>query len=443
MVRASNNPTGRYLLATVVGLLAISLVVLAFAVGYVVRGDGNAAPTTAANNSSSSSDGTAGNFSNLNQIVKLLQDKYVDPDKIDQESLYEAAINGMLQTLSDSGVFYVDPNTVKTSVGPSGTFDGIGATVSSSNNQIVIVAPIEGTPAERAGIKPGDVILSVDGEPTEGWTQEKAVLKIRGPRGSKVSLQIRHADGTEETLDIERDEIKVQSVTTVPPGGVLKDGAGTNIDDIGYIHIREFSLTTADEMRTVLKDMATSKKGIVLDLRNNPGGLLDTTVAVADEFLDSGTILSERDRSDSQGPTTTAKRGGLATQIPVVVILNRFSASGSEVLAAALHDNNRGTIVGEKSFGKGTVNVKNDLKDGGQLYVSVAKWLTPSGTQIDGVGIRPDIDVKLSDEDIDARRDVQLFKALDVLRNTNTTPVAALTPAGGATPTSATATSGG
>src|SRR5437763_15365656 len=148
MVRASNNPIGRYLLATVVGLLAISLVVLAFAVGYVVRGDGNSSPTTAASNSSASSDGSAGNFSNLNQIVKLLQDKYVDPDKIDQESLYEAAINGMLQTLSDSGVFYVDPNTVKTSVGPSGTFEGIGATDSSSNNQIVIVAPIEGTPAE-------------------------------------------------------------------------------------------------------------------------------------------------------------------------------------------------------------------------------------------------------------------------------------------------------
>src|SRR5439155_624793 len=156
----------------------------------------------------------------------------------------------------------------------------------------IIVAPIEGTPAERAGIKPGDVILSVDGESTEGWTQEKAVLKIRGPRGSKVSLQVKHADGTEETLDIERDEIKVQSVTTVPPGG-----------------------------------------------------LLDTTVAVADEFLDSGTILSEQDRGGQQGPTTSAKKGGLATQIPVVVILNRFSASGSEVLSAALHDNNRATIV--------------------------------------------------------------------------------------------------
>ena len=290
----------------------------------------------------------------------------------------------------------------------------------------------------------GDQIITINGESTEGWTQEKAVLKIRGPRGSKVSLQVKHADGTEETLDIERDEIKVQSVTTVPPGGVLKDGAGTNIDDIGYIHIREFSLTTADEMRAVLKDMVPAKKGVILDLRNDPGGLLDTTVAVADEFLDSGTILSEQDRGGQQGPTTTAKKGGLATQIPVVVILNRFSASGSEVLSAALHDNNRATIVGEKSFGKGTVNVKNDLKDGGQLYVSVAKWLTPNGTQIDGVGIRPDIDVTLSDADIDARRDVQLFKALDVLRSTNTTPATDSTPTGGTTPSaSATSTTGG
>ncbi len=443
MVEAPNtNSSGRYLLATVVGLLAVSLIVLAFAVGYVVRGDSKTA-TTASSTNSSTTDTSGANFSNLNQIVKLLQDKYVDPDKIDQESLYQAAINGMLQTLSDSGVFYVDPNTVKTSVGPSGTFEGIGATVSSSNNQIVIVAPIEGTPAERAGIKAGDVIEEVDGESTDGWTQEKAVIKIRGPRGSTVSIKVRHTDGTEETLSIERDEIKVQSVTTVPPGSVLKDGAGTTIDDVGYIHIREFSLTTADEMRTALQGM-TGKKGIILDLRNNPGGLLDTTVQVADEFLDSGTILEERDRGDQANPPITAKRGGLATQIPVVIILNRFSASGSEVLSAALHDNNRATIVGEKSFGKGTVNVKNDLRDGGQLYVSVAKWLTPNGAQIDGVGIRPDIEVKLSNDDIDARRDTQLFKAIDVLRGTNTTPAQATAPSASTTPAAdATSAAGG
>ncbi len=426
---------------TVVGLLAVSILVLSFAVGYVVRGDGGSKTTPAATaNNDASANKSQGDtdFKNLNDIFNLLQSKYVDPDVVDRQTLYQAAINGLLQTFPDSGTFYVDPNTVKTSVGPSGKFDGIGATVASQNGQIVIVAPIEGTPAERAGLTAGDVILEVDGESTDGWTQEKAVLKIRGPRGSTVKLKIRH-DTDEKTLEIERDEIKVQSVTTQPPGGSLKDGSGADITDIAYIHIREFSEPTKDEMQTALKNAVSSgAKGVILDLRNNPGGLLRTTADIADEFLDGNqVILTERERDGSE-QKFTAHAGGAATQIPVVIIMNRFSASGSEVLAAALHDNSRATIVGEKSFGKGTVNVSNDLKDGGQLYISIAKWLTPNGTQIDGVGIRPDIEIKLSDVDIDMRRDVQLFKAIDVLRGTDTTPKetpVADTPTPVATPT--------
>lgn len=412
----------------VVGLLAVSILVLVFAVGYVVRGDGNS--TSAATDSSgtaTASDKSASSntdFKNLEQIYKLLQDRYVNPDLVDRAELYQAAINGMLQTFPDSGTFYVDPNTVKTSVGPSGKFEGIGATVASQNGQIVIVAPIEGTPAERAGLKAGDAILEVDGESTEGWTQEKAVIKIRGPRGTNVKLKVRHSGGGEVTLDIDRDEIKVQSVTTQPPTGTLKDGSGADITDLAYIHIREFSEPTKDQMHAALQNAVDSgKKGIILDLRNNPGGLLRTTADIADEFLDGDkTILTEKERDGSE-QKFASHAGGVATSIPVVIIMNRFSASGSEVLAAALHDNQRATIVGEKSFGKGTVNISNELKDGGQLYVSIAKWLTPNGTQIDGVGIRPDIDVKLSDDDIDARRDVQLQKAIDVLRGTNFAPV--------------------
>jgi len=427
----------------VLGLLAVSILVLAFAVGYVVNngGSSSAAPSPASNGDTSSN---ADDFATLNQIYSLLQQKYVDPDLIDRDTLYQSAITGMLQPFPDSGTFYVDPNTVKTSVGPSGKFEGIGATVASQNGEIIIVAPIENTPAERAGVKAGDVILEVDGESTQGWTQEKAVIKIRGQAGTTVSLKLRHTDGSEETLAIERDEIKVKSVTTQPPGGSLKDGAGNDITDVGYIHIREFTEQTTDEMKAALKDVvATNKRGVILDLRNNPGGLLRTTADVADEFLDGDkTIITERERDGSES-SIKSKSGGAATTIPVVIILNRFSASGSEVLAAALHDNDRGTIVGEKSFGKGTVNVSNDLKDGGQLYISVAKWLTPNGTQIDGVGIRPDIAVTLSDDDIDARRDVQLFEAIDVLRGTDTTPPTALTPqpttspAADATPTRA------
>jgi carboxyl-terminal processing protease len=425
---------------SVLGLLATSIFVLVFALGYVVRGPGSANSPTTSSGAPDSATGSA-DFNILNDIVKILQQKYVDPDLIDQQTLYQSAITGMLQTLPDSGTFYVDPNTVKTSVGPSGKYDGIGATVAEQNGQIVIVAPIETTPAERAGIEAGDVILEVDGESTSGWTQEKAVLRIRGERGSKVTLKVRHSDGQEQTIEIVRDEIKVQSVTTQPPGGALRDGAGTLIDDVGYIHIREFTEQTADEMHKALQDIvASNRRGVIIDLRNNPGGLLSATVDAASEFVDGGTLLLTEQERDGKETRFTARDGGIATEIPVVIILNRFSASGSEVLAAALHDNDRATLVGEKSFGKGTVNISNKLKDGGELYVSVAKWLTPNGTQIDGVGIRPDIQVTLSADDIDARRDVQLFKAIDVLRGTDTTPAAALTPSPEPTTTEATPT---
>jgi carboxyl-terminal processing protease len=426
---------------TIVSLLAVSILVLAFALGYVINDGGSEASTP--QTSSEDPEGSF-DFETLNQIEDLLGDKYVDPDRIDTQTLYESAISGMLDTLTDSGTFYVDPNTVATSIGPSGTFDGIGATVAEQNGEIIIVAPIEDTPAERAGLTSGDVIVEVDGESTEGWSTEKAVIEIRGPRGTTVTLLVRHNDGSEETLEIERDEIQVDSVTTLPPGGTLQDGAGNDITDLAYIYIREFSDTTDEEIRAALEEAVDSgKAGVILDVRDNPGGLLSTTIAVADEFLDDGVILSERER-DGTETSQQARDGGAATDIPVVILQNRFSASGAEVLAAALQDNGRATIVGEKSFGKGTVNVKNDLADGGQLYVSVARWLTPDGTLIDGVGIRPDIEVLLSDEDIDLRRDVQLMKAIDVLRGTNVAPVSSVTPTAEETPAAqATPTPGG
>ena len=422
---------------SVLGLLAVSVLVLAFALGYVLRGHsgGSTGASTTSDNAPSASSTATVNFNTLNDILTLLEQKYVDPSLINPQTLYDSAITGMLQTLPDSGTFYVDPNTVKTSVGPSGTFDGIGATVAEQNGQIVIVAPIDNTPAQRAGIQAGDVILAVDGESTQGWTQEKAVLKIRGPRGTKVTLKVRHTNGQEQTYTIERDEIKVDSVTTTPPGGTLRDGAGNPVTDIGYIRIREFTETTPDEVHKALQDIINSgKRGVILDLRNNPGGLLDATVAVASEFVDSGKLLLTEKERDGTETRFTAHSGGIATKLPVVIILNRFSASGSEVLSAALHDNGRATIVGEKSFGKGTVNVSNNLKDGGELYISVAKWLTPKGTEIDGVGIRPDIPVAQPDT-ANPSQDFPLFKAIDVLRGTNTTPASALTPSPEATPT--------
>jgi len=428
--------------AGVFGLLALAVVVLVFAIGYVFgdRGEESSASSAPPDNTTDS-EGLPRDtdFANLNEIFEIIEDKYMDPDVVDRETQYESAINGLLETFPDSGTFYVDPQTVATGIDLSGSFEGIGATVSTQNGEIVITSPIEDTPASRAGIQAGDVILEVDGESTQGWTQEKAVLKIRGPAGSEVTLKVRHPDGNEETVTLKREKITVESVTTIPPGGVLEDGSGEEITDVAYVHLREFNEPAKAEMQEALRDAVDSgKRGIIIDLRNNPGGLLRTTVDIADEFLDGDlVILSERGR-DGEEETYTSSDGGIATELPVVILQNRFSASGSEVLAAALQENGRAQIVGEKSFGKGTVNVSSDLSDGGQLYVSIAVWLTPNGLLIDGVGVRPDIDVQLTDEDIDLRRDVQLWTALDVIRGTDFAPdrpVSVATPV--ATPTSA------
>lgn len=396
---------------TVFSMLGAALLALAFTIGFVVADDnGGGSAQQPAPQSSSEVD-----FDALNEILQILRRDYIEPDRIDTETMYQGAIDGLLEPVKDTGTFYVDPRTYRTTVGPEGTFDGIGATVAEENGEIVIVAPIEGTPAERAGLQRGDVILEVDGESTRGWTVEEAVLKIRGERGTTVRLRIRHPDGSEEELAIERAEIKVESVTTIPPGGELKNAAGETVTDLGYIQIREFNRPTEREVERAIEELRDAgARGIILDLRNNPGGLLETTVNIADLFLDAGTILIEQHK-DGTEQVYRAREGGLATDLPVVILLNQFSASGSEVLAAALRDNDRATIVGEKSFGKGTVNVPRELSDGGALFVTIARWLTPDRVQIDGVGISPDVQVTLSDEDIDLRRDAQLFRAIDLL----------------------------
>lgn len=396
---------------TVYSLLGVALLALAFTVGYVVA-DNDGAPSPSP--SPAAEEGQI-DFRALNEILDILRRDYIDPDLIDPETMYQGAIDGLLESVKDTGTFYVDPRTYKTTVGPEGTFDGIGATVAEQNGEIVIVAPIEGTPAERAGLQRGDVILEVDGESTKGWTVEQAVVRIRGQRGTIVTLKIRHPDGSEEVVSIERAEIKVQSVSTIPPGGELKNAAGQTVTDIGYIQIREFNRPTEGEVERAIRDLREAgARGIILDLRNNPGGLLETTVNIADMFLDSGAILYE-EHKDGTEQVYQAREGGPATDLPVVILINQFSASGSEVLAAALRDNGRATIVGEKSFGKGTVNVPRELSDGGALFVTIARWLTPRRVQIDGVGITPDVQVTPSDEDIDLRRDAQLLRAIDLL----------------------------
>jgi carboxyl-terminal processing protease len=408
---------------TVLTLLAAAIIALAFSVGVVVNDTNGGGSQTAAPAEAGLSSSEKVDFKTLNQILDILNKEYVDPSRLDDRALYEAAINGLLQSLSDKGTFYVDPDTYRINVLPSsGTFEGIGATVSQQGGEIVIVAPIRGTPAEAAGIRAGDVILAVDGESTQGWTVDQAVIKIRGAAGTPVTLTIRHSDQTTEDITIIREEIKVESVSTTPPGGALKDENGDAVTDLAYVRVSEFTGRTDDELSPVLRDISNGGyKGLILDLRGNPGGLLDATVGVADMFLDRGIILVEVSKSGDER-VYNATGGGEAVDIPLAVLVDQFSASGSEVLSAAIQENGRGILVGEKTFGKGTVNIARPLSDGGALFVSIARWLTPQRVQIDGVGIRPDIEVALSDEDINLRRDSQLLRAIDYLRSPTATP---------------------
>ena len=278
---------------------------------------------------------------------------------------------------------------------------------------MVIVQPLPGTPAERAGIRAGDIVLEIDGESTEGWSVEKAVLRVRGRTGTTVELLIRHAEGTEELIPITRDEILVASVETEPPGGVLKNGNDNEVADLAYIRIRTFTARTPGELRRAI-DEAGDVAGLILDVRGNPGGLLVETAQTADLFLDGGTILAQVDR-DGNEQVFNAQRGTV-TDIPVAILQDEFSASGSELLAAALQENGRAIVVGAPSFGKGTVSQAVELSNGGAVYVSIARWLTPDRNLIEGRGVIPDIEVELTVEDIEARRDVALHRAIDALR---------------------------
>jgi carboxyl-terminal processing protease len=393
-------------------LFIIVIALLFFVIGRETAPDNGSARNVASSGPSSSQF----DYGVLNDIRSILGRDYVKPDNLDDQTLYEAAINGLLNSLNDSGTYYIDPDTYKVNVLPSGTFEGIGATISQQGNEIVVVAPIKNTPAEAAGIKSGDVILAVDGESTAGWTTEKTVLKIRGPKGTQVKVKIRHFDtDKEEELTLTRAPINVESVSTVAPPQGFKNSAGQEVSGIGYIRIREFTARTPGELEEAIKEtQAAGARAIVLDVRGNPGGLLNAVVTVADMFLDRGTILVQRSK-DGREQNFTA-RNGVSSNVPIVILQNKFSASAAEVLAAALQDNGRATIVGEKSFGKATVNIARELKDGGAVFISIAQWLTPNGALIDKVGVRPDVEIVPTDEDIDLRRDPQFARAIDILQ---------------------------
>lgn len=424
----NSNAARNALVAVLSALIGVLLIAAGFLAAFIVVDDGDepaapaavaevtatptaeapAAPEAAVPGDSAIHPGI------IAEIVDIIEEDYVDPDLVDRQFLYEGAVRGVFTALNDPHSTYIDPDTFQVSRNDfDGAFQGIGATIAQQDNYVVIVRPLPGTPAERAGIRAGDLILEVDGESAEGWSVQEAVLRIRGPRGTTVELLVRHSDGTEELIPITRDEILVASVGTAPPGGVLRDRDGNEVTDIAYIRIRTFTARTPTELRRAIEE-AGDVNGLVLDVRSNPGGLLVETAQTADLFLDGGTILVQVDREGNEQVFNA--QPGRVTDIPVAILQDEFSASGSELLAAALQENDRAVVVGSDSFGKGTVSHARDLSNGGAVYVSIARWLTPDRNLIEGRGVIPDIEVELTVEDIEEQRDIALYRAIDALR---------------------------
>jgi carboxyl-terminal processing protease len=342
--------------------------------------------------------------------MAIVQREFYGPAPTDADILY-GAIRGAVRTLDDPHTVFVDPIEARRfEEDLNGSFEGIGATIEKRNDLIMIVAPLPDTPADRAGLRAGDTILAVDGESVQGVDLWEAILKIRGPRGENVTLTIlRDSRPAPFEVVIRRDRIDIPTVSTRT---ITQDDM-----TIGYIKLYSFNHNVAQPFRQDLRQlMRESPQGVILDLRDNPGGLLHVAVQIASEFIADGLILTERGKDDRRNHP--AIEGGVLAGLdapPVVVLVNRGSASASEIVAGAIQDHQRGVLIGETTFGKGSVQVSRDLRDGSNLRVSIARWFTPQGRQIHGLGLEPDIVVAQTDAEIEAGIDAQLERAVQYL----------------------------
>ncbi|UCD09172.1 MAG: S41 family peptidase [Dehalococcoidales bacterium] len=316
----------------------------------------------------------------VDQVWEIIWEEYVDRDKLDASTLSQGAIEGLVEALDDPYSSYLSPESFELSMGGiSGKFEGIGAYVGMRDDKITIIAPITGSPAEDAGVKAGDIILEVEGESVDDMTLNEVVLLIRGPKGTKVEILVQHMDETEPVLlSIIRDEIKLSSVYY------------ELMDDIAYVHISNFSERTNEELTPVFEEIEEdSAKGIVLDLRSNPGGLLDSVVDVTSRFVENGYVLFSEDNKGNRNSYAVTD-SGKKTDLPMAILTDNFTASASEVISGALQDFDRAVVIGTVTYGKGSVNTLHTLKDGSGVYITTHRWLTPNGRLIEGKGITPD-----------------------------------------------------
>jgi carboxyl-terminal processing protease len=328
----------------------------------------------------------------LNQAYSIIHKEYVLPDKIDDTTLNQGALNGMVQSIKDPYSYYLSPAEYQLTQGNmQSSFGGIGATISNNENntkQIVIVQPMKDSPAEKAGILSGDIILAVDNVTTEGLTVDQVVSRVRGKIGTSVKLTILHKDAVRAVdITIVRQEINPATVFYRMEG------------DVAYIQITNFYDRTDTEFEKALESLDLKHtRGIIIDLRNNLGGYVTSMLNIASHFIKEGTIITLR---DNQGRTEMNKvnPNGIFTNLPVVVLVNQYSASASEVLSGAFQDYQRATIAGVQTLGKGSYDHFYNLSDGSAIYLTVGRWLTPNGREIEGKGITPDVPLTETGED--------------------------------------------
>jgi carboxyl-terminal processing protease len=343
----------------------------------------------------------------LAEILERVKREYVEP--VSDRQLMNNAVRGMLAELDPHSRFLDASEYEEIRISTSGTYTGVGLQLQSSDGRVGVVAPIEGTPAARAGIQAGDAVLTIDGRPLDHSNVSQAILRMRGPAGSHVRLTVAR-EGQKEPLafDLQRSPVDVHSVDS----RLLEAG-------YAYLHISQFSETTAKDLRSNLARMnratAGGLRGLILDLRDNPGGVLEAAVDVADSFLDQGLIVAASGRTHDATFRHEAAPGDLLSGAPIVVLVNGGSASASEIVAGALQDNRRATIIGTRTFGKGSVQTVMPLSGGRAIKLTTSRYYTPSGVSIQGLGITPDVDLGADAAANGVRRALELLKTRPVL----------------------------
>jgi carboxyl-terminal processing protease len=349
-------------------------------------------------------------FSLFWDAYNKLQKTYISPEKITNEKIIYGAINGMTNSLGDPYTSFFNPTQAQRfQQDLSGSFGGIGIEIAVKNNLLTVVAPIEGTPGQKAGLKSGDIIAKINGQDSTDMSADEAVDLIRGPQGTSVTLTIlRDGWGAAKDIKIIRGIINVPLVKWS-----IKD------NDVAYIKITQFDESLASDFQAAaLKILQGPAKKIVLDLRDNPGGYLEMAQNVAGWFLKSGQTVTIEDFGKGKPQQTYSTNGNSSfANYPMVVLMNQGSASASEILAGALRDDRNVELIGTKSFGKGCVQKVVDLPGGSFLKITIANWLTPKGSSITNVGLTPDVEVDLTDADIQAKKDPQLDKALEIINS--------------------------